>query len=72
MVKQQADLAYNMEDRVRAELEPLGVTYNVVSDSEIAAWREAVASVYENFYAQMDPADAEIIQQCIDEANKTA
>lgn len=72
MEQGQQELGNAMEDRERAELEPLGVTYNEVAESELDAWREAVKPVYDDFWAQMDPADAEIIQQCIEEANATA
>ena len=46
-----------------------GIDVYELSADELATWREAASSVYDTYYAQLDPADAEILRQCFEEAN---
>jgi TRAP-type C4-dicarboxylate transport system substrate-binding protein len=52
------------------DCENAGIEIYNLPAAELASWRQATASVIDNFYAQLDPGDAKKIQDAFDEANK--
>ncbi len=58
------------ETSVLDDLEELGVEIYRVPADERALWIEATQSVRDDFYSQLDPADAQIIKDCVAEANQ--
>ena len=59
-----------LEVSVLAELEKVGVNIYHVPDEERAKWAEATQSVRDEFYAKLSPADAQIVRDCISQANQ--
>ncbi|MEJ2048103.1 MAG: TRAP transporter substrate-binding protein DctP [Dehalococcoidia bacterium] len=53
-----------------AECESAGIEIYQLPASELETWRQATASVIDDFYAQLDSGDAETIQDAFDEANQ--
>jgi TRAP-type C4-dicarboxylate transport system substrate-binding protein len=53
-----------------ADCEAAGIEIYQLPADELARWRQATASVIDDFYAQLDPGDAETIQDAFDEANQ--
>ena len=56
--------------KVLEELQDLGVTVYVLPEDERARWIEATESVREEYFNQLDPADAQIIKDCAAQANE--
>ncbi len=67
--KELMDYYYDMAQKLPDLLRERGIDVYELSADELAAWRDAAASVYDDYYAQLDPADVEIIRQCFEEAN---
>ena len=68
----EADLQgyYNeMDDTLEAGLNERGVDTYHLPEAEMQNWKDAVAGVYDDYFAQMDEESAQIIRECIDEAN---
>jgi TRAP-type C4-dicarboxylate transport system substrate-binding protein len=76
-----ADEAENWEASLFSEFQELmttsysmaedtGIEVYVVPPAEVERWRQATASVIDDFYAQLDPDDAEAIQDAFDQANE--
>jgi C4-dicarboxylate-binding protein DctP len=55
---------------VPEELKDFGVTVYQLPDDERARWIEATQSVREDYFSQLDPADVEIIMDCVAQANE--
>jgi TRAP-type C4-dicarboxylate transport system substrate-binding protein len=53
-----------------ADCESAGIEIYYLPADELARWRQATASVIDDFYAQLDSGDAETIQDAFDEANQ--
>jgi TRAP-type C4-dicarboxylate transport system substrate-binding protein len=53
-----------------AACESAGIEIYYLPAAELERWRQATASVIDDFYAQLDPGDAEKIQDAFDEANQ--
>jgi TRAP-type C4-dicarboxylate transport system substrate-binding protein len=53
-----------------ADCESAGIEIYYLPAAELARWRQATASVIDDFYAQLSSGDAEKIQDAFDEANK--
>ncbi|OGO06202.1 MAG: hypothetical protein A2Y60_06980 [Chloroflexi bacterium RBG_13_54_9] len=53
-----------------ADCESAGIEIYYLPAAELERWRQATASVIDDFYAQLEPGDAEKIQDAFDEANK--
>jgi len=60
---------YDMDQKLEAGLNERGIDTYHLPEAEMQAWRDAVTGVYDEYYAQMSAEDAEIIRQCIEEAN---
>lgn len=58
------------EISVLNDLQEYGVNVYQLPDEERARWIEATESVREDFFAQLDPADAQIIKDCAAQANQ--
>ena len=53
-----------------SECENAGIEIYYLPESELEIWRQATASIIDDFFAQLDPDDAEKIQDAFDEANQ--
>lgn len=53
-----------------SECENAGIEVYYLPEAELERWRQATASVIDDFYARLDPDDAEKIQDAFDEANE--
>jgi TRAP-type C4-dicarboxylate transport system substrate-binding protein len=53
-----------------ADCESAGIEIYNLPPAELERWRQATASVIDDFYAQLDSGDAKKIQDAFDEANK--
>jgi TRAP-type C4-dicarboxylate transport system substrate-binding protein len=53
-----------------ADCESAGIEIYYLPAAELERWRQATASVIDNFFAGLEPGDAETIQDAFDEANK--
>ena len=53
-----------------SECENYGIEIYYLPEAELEIWRQATASVIDDFFAQLEPEDAETIQDAFDEANE--
>lgn len=53
-----------------SECESAGIEVYYLPEAELERWRQATASVIDDFYAQLESGDAETIQDAFDEANE--
>lgn len=67
--KEIMDYYYDYLNKAPEFLTEKGVSIYEVPADELSSWRDAAASVYDDYYAKLDPADAEIIRQTIIDAN---
>ncbi len=67
--KELMDYYIDMTAKLPDLLRERGIDVYELSADELANWRAAASSVYDEYYAKLDPADAEIIRKCIEEAN---
>jgi len=58
-----------MDAAIPGNLTERGVEIYTLPAEELAKWKDAAACVYDDFFAQIDAESAEIIRQCIEEAN---